>query len=330
LVDDWGIFTSYHQLARDFNFAYTSGLIKANLSAEEYKSIPWDKREKGDPEFLKEIYRRIAFREGELGVALGEGTGRLGERWKFPKSYFNEGRSGLFKMGHARHHGNEIAAQVGVLINMYYNANIMCHSHTNFITNGLPIDIQKALAGKLWGSGAIDPPANYTRMNPDKAKFAAWSVLRDELHDSLTLCNWMYPLTASPLKSRHYEGDNTIEAQLYSLVTGDKKDVKELDLVAERIVNLQRALTIRGMNTSDMRSKHDTIPDYVFDEPADAKPFTPGQIKMDRDDMELAKDMFYETLGWDKQTGSPKRVTLERLGLKDVAEKLSQVGLLPA
>ena len=61
-------------------------------------------------------------------------------------------------------------------------------------------------------------------MNIDKARFAVWSVLRKELHDSLTLCNWMYPLVASPLKSRGYEGDNGVEAQLYSLVTGDKKD----------------------------------------------------------------------------------------------------------
>jgi aldehyde:ferredoxin oxidoreductase len=50
---------------------------------------------------------------------------------------------------------------------------------------------------------------------------------------------------------------------------------------------------------------------------------------MDRDDMEVAKGMFYEQLGWDKETGSPTRAALERLGMKDVADKLFKTGLLP-
>jgi hypothetical protein len=47
----------------------------------------------------------------------------------------------------------------------------------------------KELAAKLWGAGAVDPDNNITPMNPDKARFAVWSVLRKELHDSLTLCS---------------------------------------------------------------------------------------------------------------------------------------------
>jgi aldehyde:ferredoxin oxidoreductase len=91
-------------------------------------------------------------------------------------------------------------------------------------------------------------------MNPDKARFAVWAVLRKELHDSLTLCNWMYPLAASPLKSRGYEGDNGIEALLYSAVTGDRKDAAQLDQVAERIFNLHRVLTMRDMAAMDTSS----------------------------------------------------------------------------
>ncbi len=330
LADDYGVWTHYGQLQRDFNYAYENGLIEANVPADEYKSIPWDKCEKGDPEFIKEVYRRIALREGEFGTALGEGPGWLAERWKFPEAYFKNSSVSYWKMGHPKHHCNEVAGQAGVLINLIYNRDCQCHSHSNFLRSGLPIKIQKELAAKIWGAGAIDEDRNYTPMNPEKAKFAVWSLLRKELHDSLTLCNWMYPFVASPLKSRQYEGDNTLEAQLYSLVTGDKKDAAELDLVAERIFNLHRALTIRDMATVDMRTKHDTIPDYVFDSPPDKKPFTPGEIKMERNDMELAKDLFYEALGWDKTTGSPTRNTLERLNLKDVADKLSQMNLLPA
>lgn len=328
MADDYGVWTHYSQLQRDFRYAYENGFIKVNLSAGEYASLDWDKCEKGDPAFLKEVYRRIAFREGEFGEAFGQGPGYLAARWKFPESYVSEATH-YWKMGHPGHHAHEEAGQAGVLINLIYNRDAQCHSHSNFIRNGLPAKVQKSIAEKLWGSEAIDEARNYTPMNPGKAKFAVWALLRKELHDSLTLCNWMYPLAASPLKSRSYEGDNAAEAQMYSAVTGDRKSAGELDLVAERIFNLHRALTIRDMGTMEMRARHDTIPDYVFEPPQGKKPFEVGVISMDRDDMERAKDLFYQTLGWDRKTGAPTRATLERLGLKDVADKLAQMKLLP-
>jgi len=329
LADDYGVWTHYGQLQRDFKWAYNNGYFKSQLSADEYRSIPWDRYESGDPEFLREIYRRVALRQGEFGFTLGEGSGRMAERWKFPESYFKDRTNSLWKMGHPRHHAHEESGQSGVLINMMYNRDAQCHSHSNFVSNGLPAAIQKAIAAKIWGAGSVDEQNSYTPMNPNKARFALWALLRKELHDSLTLCNWMYPMVASPLKSRNYEGDNSIEARLYSAVTGDRKDAAELDRVAERIFNLHRVLTIRDMGTIDMRMRHDTVPDYVFDFPENAKPFTPGNSKMDRDDIESAKDAFYELLGWDKKTGAPTRASLEKLGLKDVADKLSKLGLLP-
>ena len=197
-------------------------------------------------------------------------------------------------------------------------------------------------------------------------------MLRKEMHDSLTLCNYTWPMSCSPLKSRNYEGDLTVEAQLYSLATGDKKNENELDLVCERIFNLHRALTIRDMGTVEMRAQHDTIPDHAFGAPAgerpaapgpsraggpgqvpesggaapgrapapgaagsgraaaDGPPFTPGSTRMDRADIEVAKDMFYEQLGWDRKTGAPTRAALEKNGLKDVADGLAKLNLLPA
>jgi aldehyde:ferredoxin oxidoreductase len=50
---------------------------------------------------------------------------------------------------------------------------------------------------------------------------------------------------------------------------------------------------------------------------------------MERADAEVAKDMLYEQLGWDRTTGAPRRATLERLGLKDVADTLAKASLLP-
>lgn len=332
LADDYGVWCNYGLLYRDFNFAYKNGIIKERLGADEYKSIPWDKYEKGDPEFLFEFYRRIAFKIGEFGTALGEGSGRLAARWKFPEEYFKDHEIAHWKMGHPKHHSVEDYGQVGALINMLSNRDPMCHSHTNFIRNGLPTDVQKRILEKLFGPGygdGVDRPKSWMPMNPYKAKLTKFFLIRQQVHDSLTLCNWMYPWLASPLKERNYLGDTTLEAKLFAAATGLKVDEKELDLIGERLLNLFRALTIRDMGTKDMRNQHDLIPDWVFDYPPDKQPFTPGHDKMDRQDMEKAKDLFYQEMGWDVKTGAPTRATLERVGLKDVADWLGKHSLLP-
>ncbi|HBD10482.1 MAG TPA: aldehyde ferredoxin oxidoreductase, partial [Syntrophobacteraceae bacterium] len=98
---------------------------------------------------------------------------------------------------------NEDDGQCGVIINTQYNRDAQCHSHVNFIRNGLPLAVQKKLAAEIWGAPeTVDGVGNYTPMNIHKARRARWSLIRKELHDSLGLCNWMGPWVASPLKER--------------------------------------------------------------------------------------------------------------------------------
>jgi aldehyde:ferredoxin oxidoreductase len=175
----------------------------------------------------------------------------------------------------------------------------------------------------------VDPIKAYTPTNPAKARMAKWALLRKELHDSISLCNWMGPWVASPLKERGYRGDDSIESLLYSLVTGDRRSRDELDITAERIFLLHRALTIRGMGTKEMRTQHDTVPDWVFEDGAGRAPFSKGTERMDRDDIARAMDLFYEAMGWDKATGAPTLAAYERAGLPQVARTLGEKGLLP-
>jgi aldehyde:ferredoxin oxidoreductase len=233
-------------------------------------------------------------------------------------------------MGHPKHHSSEDAGQCGVIINTQYNRDSQCHSHVNFTRNGLPIKVQKQLAAEIWGSSdAVDPVAAYSPMNIYKAKMAKWSLLRKELHDSLSLCNWMGPWIASSLKERNYRGEDSIESLLYSLATGDKKSREELDEVAERVFLLHRALTIRDMGNKEMRTQHDTIPDWVFTDSTGKGTYTQGTNRMDREDIKLAMDMYYEEMGWDQKSGSPTVAAYHRLGLRDVADELTKKGLVP-
>jgi aldehyde:ferredoxin oxidoreductase len=331
MANDLGIWSNYLQLQRDFVKLYYSGTIAKKVDAREFKSYSWDKYEKGDPAFLFELLPRIAKKEGELATALGLGTGHLLERWGLSEKEWEKDKElAYWKMGHPKHHSTEDSGQCGLLINLMYNRDAQCHAHSNFLGNGLPIEVQKRLAAEIWGSpDTVDAVAAYTPMNVYKAKMAKWSLLRKELHDSLSLCCWMGPWVASPLRERGYRGDDSLESLLYSTATGDRKSRQELDLIGERIFALHRALTIRGMGTKEMRTRHDTVPDWVFQDPKDKKAFSPGTVRMDREDVEAAKDMCYAELSWDRKTGSPTRAAYQRLGLTEVADELARRSLLP-
>ncbi|WP_028325078.1 aldehyde ferredoxin oxidoreductase [Desulfatirhabdium butyrativorans] len=331
LADDLGIWCNYGQLQRDMIKLYYEGTLHDRLGSKEYASYSWDKFENGDPRFLFEIIPRIAMRQGELAHDLGLGTGYLLDRWSIPETaWTGDMVSSYWKFGHPKHHANEDDGQCGVIINTQYNRDAQCHSHVNFIRNGLPLAIQKKLAAEIWGSGdAVDAVGAYTPMNIHKARRAKWSLIRKELHDSLGLCNWMGPWVASPIKARGYSGDDSLESRFYSLATGHQTSREELDRIGERIFVLHRALTIRDMGEIDMRRRHDLYPEWIFRDSNDSQPFTKGTIRMDPLDIAKAMDMFYEVMGWGKESGAPTAETYARLGLKAVAQELAAKRLVP-
>jgi aldehyde:ferredoxin oxidoreductase len=331
IADDYGVWGNYGQIGRDFHWVYKHGVLKKVLPAAEYNSINWEQLKAGDPEFFLDFYRRIAFKEGELSH-LGDGAAVIAERWNLGEEYWTyKGNKLWTKIGFPVHHSSEADGQVGAVISVMFNRDAQCHTHMNFIGSGLPTDIQKEIAAEMWGGPeAIDEPANYKPVTRAKAKFAKWSIVRNLLHDSLTVCNWMWPMTTSPLKERNYRGNTALESLYYTEATGETVSEDELDLQAERLFTLHRALTVKQMGTMDMRNKHDQLTGWQFDMDPDKKAFTPGTIKLDRDDFETTLTMFYEEMGWDAKTGTPTRATLNKLGLGYVADELEVLKLLPA
>ncbi|MGE4551566.1 MAG: aldehyde ferredoxin oxidoreductase [Desulfovibrionaceae bacterium] len=331
LAGDLGLWSNYGQIQRDLIKLKTDGVLQRALGAAEYASVPWDLWEAGDPAFLLDIIPRIALRQGELGDVLSRGTGGIFDQWGVPESAWAADRAARYwKMGHAKHHAHDDDAQCGLIINTQYNRDAQCHSHTNFVRNGLPIAVQKRLAEEIWGSpDAVDAPGDYTRMNPAKARRARWALVRKELHDSLGICNWMGPWVASPLRDLGYRGDDSLESKYYALATGRDLDREGLDRVGERIFTLHRALTIRDMGTTDLRGRHDIVPAWAFEDPNGAEPFTRGTVRMERGDATLALTQFYELMGWDPAGGAPTRAAYARLGLDAVGRELARRGLAP-
>ncbi len=355
LADDYGFWNDYGQIARSFKYCYQHVLtveedpvnagmtiFQKYLPAAEYAAIPWALMEAGDPAFMLDLVPRLAYKTGVMGAGIGEGPMRMERLWPELAAAHNHVSSlQCVKMGHAKHHFVENGGQVGALLNLIYNRDPMCHTHTNFFGTGLPLSLKNDIFNEFFGSefvGSADAIENYTDLHPmnqAKAVYVKLCLIYMELHNSMTLCNYTLPTWASPLKSRNYRGDVEMEAKLYSAVTGDAVTRQQLEDTGLRILTLFRALTARYMETAqpgtgrDQRTNHDIMPDWTFEYPPAAVPFTPGNYKMDRADMELAKELLYEQLGWDKTTGLPTQATYDRLGLSGVATAMAAAGLMP-
>ncbi len=114
LADDLGVWCNYLQMQRDFQKLYYDGIIEKKLGSKEFNSYSWKKYEQGDPSFLFELFPRIAAKDGELGTALGLGTGYLLERWSIAeKEWGQEKEVCYWKMGHPKHHSPKRLASAG-------------------------------------------------------------------------------------------------------------------------------------------------------------------------------------------------------------------------
>ena len=304
------------------------------ISEEEYDSLPWAWEKAGDPRWEVELIRRMAYGEGDLSV-IAKGTLAMMEKFGLPKSWLDRTdgatNSNLIYNGFPNHHGPAEAWQVGMLYNLVYNRDCMIHEIVCETGSGAPYEVTKKVMEDFFGEGCYDKAKAYTPINENKAKLAAYCVNDKNFHDSATLCNWMWPMTQSPSKERAYHGDLDLQADFMTAVTGETYTQAGLQEAGERITQMLRAMTAisfqKNCGSANLRQEHDAICDWVFDKEPDFKAFEEGTTKLDRADMEKAKDLFYDIFGWDKTTGVPTRETLEKFDLGDMADDLEARGI---
>ncbi|MEM3061653.1 MAG: aldehyde ferredoxin oxidoreductase C-terminal domain-containing protein, partial [Candidatus Bathyarchaeia archaeon] len=90
-------------------------------------------------------------------------------------------------------------------------------------------------------------------------------------------------------------------------------------LTAERICNLRRAFNTREGITRKDEGLHQRFTQ---------EPMPGGRAKGQVVHLDVMLDEYYENRGWDRETGLPYRKTLERVGLKEVADELEKLGKL--
>ncbi|MBO8129714.1 MAG: aldehyde:ferredoxin oxidoreductase [Peptococcaceae bacterium] len=223
------------------------------------------------------------------------------------------------------------------------------HAMTNLLEwSGLSFEQALPIAKKIWG----DEVAEYglSDLFRDRKEPLTWkgeqsakanAVIAEFIHnracikDTLTVCDWVYPIMTSGRSDRDYAGDVSFEHRLYSMVTGEKIDQAELDKIAERVWAMHRVLTLvqwGDWQPVNLREEHDQLPERYFIKPEERllPPSPPGpepHPPLGKDKFEATKEEYYKLRGWDVKTGIPTRKRLEELGLKDVADKLEQNGV---
>ncbi len=94
--------------------------------------------------------------------------------------------------------------------------------------------------------------------------------------------------------------------ELYSAVTGRPLSLDDLLKAAERVINMERVINIRyGFDRKD-----DTLPSRLLKVPA-PDGVGEGQVV----DLDKALDSYYESMGWDIETGVPNSEKLHELNL---------------
>ena len=296
----------------------------------------------GSWEFISKLLNQIADRQG-FGDLLAEGGQRAaaklgGKAETLSRMYYP--RAGKF--GGYREHwvylgGFPTGYALPPLALMWVLDNrdaLVSHSFISMLwgaaftvgqnaLTAVPEDISPVLGPVMKAAYGSEEAAQF--LKPDGKglnwKWAAPVVKRYHEHsllkDSYVLCDILFPYLFNANSPDHV-GDDTLESRLYSAVTGVDMSPKESFQKGEMLCTLERALAVR-----DGRTRQDDIFHDLYFEKQDA-----GGRRYGREDLEKSKTEYYKLMGWDSETGKPTLATLQRLGLKDVAEEMARKSVL--
>jgi aldehyde:ferredoxin oxidoreductase len=137
-----------------------------------------------------------------------------------------------------------------------------------------------------------------------KGKLVAWTEGNKAIVDSLGLCYFVYGESDLSL------GCPDELAELLFLATGIKQSGEEFHQLGIRIHTLERYMTHR---LGGYTRRDDILPDRFFDTVVSNGLYQGAHLE--REQVELALDEYFATLGWDVATGVPTPETLIRMGL---------------
>jgi aldehyde:ferredoxin oxidoreductase len=323
LCDDYGLGITN---ALGYKLWWWEELVKLGVLTKENTGLPVDKP--WTLEFLKGAFQKLAYRQGELFDRIAEGEERFlkglskenpdvknliyDRVFHQPGGYYihwNVGwgpgpdQSAIMQATNTRKDANKVDGGFG-------KAGV----HLAGLTAAQQTAILKKGNLKYFGAeDAIQISGEPTTWN-NKVSGAIGCQNLSVLMDCITYCGWgNAPALYSKYTPPDYFGDWAIGAKVYSAVTGIQTTHEQMVEAMNPILNLERCIQVR----EGRRREHDTFNDATFKRTAwkwTSKAEFEGKVL----------DEYYNNpaRGWDLKTGIPRRSTLEKQGLKKIADEM--------
>jgi aldehyde:ferredoxin oxidoreductase len=313
-----------------------TGVLTSNDTGLDMEQI-------GSLAFFEHLAGMVATREG-IGDLLAEGLVRAGEKLgdeaiaQFPNEVSDVGDGATYSAREYLMNGILYAFEPRQPIAMLHEISRIIGQWVQHLkypsSSPVTADVYRSAAKKFWRH---DKAWDLNTID-GKAAAAVRIMDRTYVKDSLCLCDSNWPLMVS-WNTPDNVGDPTLESKVYSAVTGLKSDEESLLRYGEKIFNLQRAILLR----EGRRPKQDDVLDeFNFQDPVQSVFMNPDVIvpgpgdevlsrrdcTLGRDEFQQMRKEFYELRGWDQDTGLQKSAMLRDLGLDDITDDLSRLGLV--
>jgi aldehyde:ferredoxin oxidoreductase len=248
----------------------------------------------GDAAAMVRATEMLATREG-FGDVLAEGSRKAADRLGKGHDYLITVK-GSEAPAHMPHAKRSLGLVYAVLP---FGADHQSSEHDPMIEDGA----SDLYMGRLKMLG-FDHTLKPFSFDAEKVRYALKTQHFYSFLDSANLCQFVW----GPAWTL-YGPQETVE--FVQAVTGwDDFSLQELMTVGERRLNMMRAFNAR----EGLTREQDKLPKKFFKTLAGTGP-TAG-VTLSPEELETAKDQYYEMAGWDVATGNPQPETLQRLGLE--------------
>lgn len=255
----------------------------------------------GNADAMIEILKQTLHRSTPLGDMLAEGSARAAEK-------IGNGAEDLVvtvKKQELPAHMPQAKRSLGLIYAVNpFGADHQSSEHDPMYEEGNTSDLYMERLNQL---GLYDPQPQRS-LTAEKVRFALKTELFYSGLDTFGLCQFVF----GPAWTL-YGPSQTID--IIKATTGWNYSLYEFMQAGEMRLNMLRAFNAReGIDRKD-----DTLPKKMYKE---LKGGATDGVKLSEEEIERAKDTYYEMCGWDVKTGIPTRTKLEALGIGWVADTI--------
>jgi aldehyde:ferredoxin oxidoreductase len=247
----------------------------------------------GDAQAMLDALEALAFRKGNLGDLLAEGSAKAAARI----SPAAEARVVAVKGSELPAHMPQVKRSMGLAyaVNPFGADHQSSEHDTSYEENSGPMSL-----GRLAELG-LTRPVPATDLGEEKVEFTLITQYWISLMDVLCLCQFDWGATWQLYGP-------SVAVDIVQAVTGWDVDLAELVDVGARRVNMLKLFNMREGFTRDQ----DNLPPRLY------QPLTGGisdGMVFTEEELERAKDQYYALAGWDVTTGNPTPDRLRDLAI---------------